>query len=285
MGASGGGPNWATVLGAFVGIPSAIVASRTLLEDWKRRREQPREPSRRPRRLTMTATAFAVIGLLLVVGSLSGGHKPSHKPHHHGSKSGSSGSEEHSGEQPEEESVPELSSQQLAAVLVPEASYDKVLPESYDPLEEDHEQGALQGGISKLKLCSAAIPVEHHLRAENGLSYSAISAGPTIHFGSEAGSFDTRQSAELLLQTAKEEGEGCGWRALDGALLGEQVVRLTTDKQSSEDTPLHVDLILMRDRGVVVEIGSETVSGAHSAQAEVLAEGAATRLARAVRKG
>lgn len=256
MAESGGGPKWATILGLLVGVPGAIVALTTLI---------------------------------VMIANASGGNSPSHKHHHHprGLKSGIEVVE------PEEESVPELSRQQLLALLVPEDSYQRMLPQRYYALSEDNQGIALQGGISKLKLCDTAISVDH-MGLEFHQAYDAGDElpGPMIYFGSDVASFKTRQSAERLLQTAKEEGERCEWRALDAppgkrAPLGEQVVRLAAERQSSEEGEdmLYVDVILLRDRGVVLEIASETVSGLHSADAEALAESAAARLARAVHSG
>jgi hypothetical protein len=262
-----------TWLPILLAVPSAVLATRGLLKEAQERRENV-GTSRRIGRRTMAELVVAAVAVIVFIVAISGGGKPSPEP----VKKDGTGHKK----PPHEETVPVLSDRRLTALLVPKGSYEPLFPDFYDILDEDEEEKALQGGIAHLTLCSDPIPVDH-LGQETASAYVSTPIGvrPDIYFGSDAASFKTRQAAERLLNEAGEEGEVCGWRVLPGSRLGEQAVRLTMDKNENGDS-LHADVVLVRDRGSVVEIGIETTRGAHSADAGRLAATAAIRLAHAV---
>jgi serine/threonine protein kinase len=174
---------------------------------------------------------------------------------------------------------PQLTAQQLAATLTPLAEFNNLLdPADQGTLYPDTSAYALQGGLPVLKLCNAAIPVQG-LGAD---SNSAYNSGTTRYYGSDAASL-AGQGAQQLLSTAGAQAQTCGWRSLPGPQLDDQVVRLTTDQNGPGSSPLHDDVILIRDTATVLEIGSATASGSHSSDAEKIAEDGAKRLALAVK--
>ncbi len=175
----------------------------------------------------------------------------------------------------------ELTAAQLAPVLVPSASYRRLFPDFYDLLNQDGNNRALQGGIPSLHLCNGPLPTVG-LGAETASSYVSVPPGvrPNIYFGSNAASF-SGMGAKVFLDNAAQEAPTCGWRILPGAILDDQVVRLTMDQQDP-DGDVHADVILVRKEACVVEIGTATTSGTHSSDAEIIAVGAATRLAQAI---
>ncbi len=290
-----GGINWAlfvgivalavAIVGLFIGIPPFIVAWRELTRPApgapaeSRPPVTPTEIARANRLPNLIALAVAIVATAVAVPTLIAGARHSDQPK-------SPPPTNHTSHPHIEEAVPELAPEQLAAILVPKASYERLFPEFYDILGEDSEAQALQGGVPHLKLCNAVIRAAQ-LGPDSASAYISVPIGvrPAIYFGSDAASFATRQAAERWLSTAAEEGPGCGWRDLGGARLDNQAVRLTTDKQNSEGFMLHVDVILVRDRASVVEVATETTLGSHSADANALARGAAQRLARAVQQG
>jgi hypothetical protein len=177
----------------------------------------------------------------------------------------------------------QLTAEQLAPVLVPQSAYQK-LPDvvSGGIFQRDTSDYALQGGLPSLKLCSAAIRAPG-LGADSAMSYEDVTVLPgNVYYGSDAASFVGR-GAEQLLATAAAQAPTCGWRSLPGDRLDDQVVRLTTDQAGPENTSLHDDVILVRSGAAVLEIGTAVFSGSHSNDAEILAEGAARRLAQAER--
>lgn len=178
----------------------------------------------------------------------------------------------------------QLTSARLNAVLVPQSDYQKLPTVSDNGLQADSDSYALQGGIPSLKLCNSPIQAPG-LGADSSSSYESVTVLPgNIYFGSDAGSFSGQGAAELL-STAASQGPSCDWRSLPGPQLDDQVVRLTKDQSGPEDTTLHNDLILVRSGAAVLEVGTAVFSGSHSADAEMLAEGAARRLAQAERGG
>ena len=138
--------------------------------------------------------------------------------------------------------------------------------------------------MPSLKLCNSAIQIPG-LGADSSSSYQSVTVVPgDIYFGSDAASFAGR-GAEQLLTTAASQGPTCGWRPIPGPRLDDQVVRLTTDQAGPESTTLHDDVILVRSGAAVLEVGTAVFGGSHSNDAEMLAEGAAQRLAQAEHGG
>ncbi len=179
---------------------------------------------------------------------------------------------------------PQLTANQLKPVLVSQAAWQGIVPSSYDPstIGQDTSNYALQGGLPALKLCSATIPAPG-LGADVSSAYDLIGE-PTIYYASDAASF-AGQGAKQLVSAAAAQAPNCGWRSLPGPQLDDQVVRLTMDQNGPTGTPLHDDVILVRDGAAVTEVATATVSGTHSADAESLAQGAAQRLAQAEHGG
>lgn len=166
---------------------------------------------------------------------------------------------------------PQLTASQLAAVLIPGSKYEAIAGTS---LGTDTVNYSLRGGIAALKLCSSTIPA-----VGLGADSSSAFAAPSAYFGSDAATF-AGDGAEQFLATAAAQAATCGWRALPGQKLDDQVVRLTTDMPFNTE-PLHYDVILIRSGAAVLEIGTATISGSHSSDAEKLADDAAVALAQA----
>ena len=175
---------------------------------------------------------------------------------------------------------PTLSADQLTPVLVKLSAYQPLLGQ-YGSANPDASSYGLQGGIPALQLCNSKIPTPG-LAADTATSYVGYpSNSPTSYFGSDAASF-TGQGAREFVSAAARQALVCGWRSLPGKQLDDQVVRLTTDQQSPNNDMLHDDVILIRDKSCVLEIGLAESSGTHSSDADALAVAAARRLALAV---
>ena len=174
-----------------------------------------------------------------------------------------------------------LTALQLRPVLVPSRSFKRLLPEGYG-FGSDSGTYVLFGGLAALKLCNSAI-APAGLGPDTSSSYFTGDVDNEWYFGSDAASF-AGAGAQRLLATAAMQARSCGWRALPGPKLGSQVVRLTTDRKDPNDKSLHTDVILVRDRGSVLEVAGATSTGTHSSDIERLADSAASRLVRAVRE-
>jgi hypothetical protein len=269
------------VAGLLLAVPGAIVSTLGIKDRLDARRSpESRESPARPAHPAMlwVGVGLGLLGVALIASAGSGKGTP---PHHPGTPpttipTPASG-----------ETVPELSDTALQAILVPKSEYAPLLPEYYEKVEEDENavKFALQEGVPKLTLCNASIPATG-LGPDAAAAYRGEPLGvrANIYFGSDAASFSTRQAAEAWMKQAEEEGTGCGWRALEGPQLDDQTVRLTKDQSGEEYEGRKADVVLVRAGGSVLEVGTETTKGSHSADASRLAEGAALRLARAVHR-
>ena len=134
--------------------------------------------------------------------------------------------------------------------------------------------------FSSLKLCNSSIQTSG-FKGDSSFSYESVTVLPgNIYFGSDAASF-AGLGAKQLLDDAASEGPSCDWSSVYGRRLDDQSVRLTKDQEGPEGTTLRDDVILVRSGAAVVEVGTAVFSGSHSSDAEILAEGAAQRLAHA----
>ncbi len=182
---------------------------------------------------------------------------------------------------------PQLNSTQQAQVLVSQSLIESVLGANYASPNVDSSNYALFGGIQTLSLCSQATVAAPGFAGDEPTSYVIQAYGtlPTAYVGSDVATFNGQGAVEFMANVRREAAT-CQWLQLSNAPIpGNQVIRLTTQQVGPDQVKLNDDLILVRDGPNVLEVGSATGDGTHSAEALTWAKAGAQSLAHAMAGG